>query len=410
MKCSLRVLAIALSVGAVAMPAAPALAQAVLTPYSGAVPVPPIIAQAEGARQVGLIGGLSAWTIPGQEAVFIIAPDGQSTIIGYVFGPDGTDIGSQLTGSAPVDLSEILKAQADIEAQALLVPAPAPLTDVPATNVPGGASLGVSVSPEAQTPRTEMDAHLDDLTQQLDAATTPEEFKAALQGWADDLVAQAEAVEAGQVGTAQPSVPEPAPFDAPAPVVPLPPGQAPAASQAPVQVQQQSVLSAEELLEQARTNSFWFEVGAYDAPTVYAFIDPDCPFCARAMLNLQEEVEGGKLKLRVMLTPFLHDASIGLAGAILTTTDPENPASVAFWKHELERAYGVSSLEPLADLSKIPGELVDGMQANIDLMKAAGIAGVPYFVYATEGGVKTHFGVAQAGQFADALPDVAQQQ
>lgn len=396
--------------GLAAIPAVPALAQAT-TPYSGAVPIPPIIAQAEGARQVGLIGGLSAWTIPGQEAVFIVAPDGQSTIIGYVFGPDGTDIGAQISGSAPVDLSQILKAQADIEASSLLSTEPAAPASSSETMLSKSApSAGPSVPEQADLA---IDAHLDDLTEQLASASTREEFKAALEGWAENLVAQAQAIKADEGVAATPSAPSTVP-PAPAPEVeplplPIAEGAETASSTSAISQAVQGSMSAEQLIEQVRTNSFWFEVGAYDAPTVYAFIDPDCPFCARAMLNLQDDVETGKLKLRVLLTPFLHEASIGYAGAILTTTDPENPAAVAFWKHELERAYGKSTLEPLADLSTIPSELVDGMQVNIDLMKAAGISGVPYFIYQTKDGVKTHFGVAQAGQFSDALTDVLQQ-
>lgn len=384
MKRELGVLSVAIWLGAAGVSA---FAQ---TAYTGAVPVPPIIAQAEGARQVGLIGGLSAWSIPGQEAIFILAPDGKSTIIGYVFDENGADIGAQLTGAGAVDLSEILKAQADIEAQALLAPEADAIASAP-----------------------QFDPHLDQLTSHLDAAGSPEEFRAILQTWVDDLATQTAAIEGI---AAQPAV-DPAasiPATPVTPAVPVAAGAvapsiaeqvAPAGTSAlPAEQPAQSGMTAEDLLGAVEGNSFWFEVGAYDAPAVYAFIDPDCPFCARAILTLQDQVETGKLKLRVMLTPFLSDKSLAYTGAILTSADPEAPAPVAFWKHELERAYGSSSLTPLADLSQIPSELVDGIQTNIDLMVKAGIKGVPFFVYDTSAGAKTHFGLPVADQFHEALP------
>ena len=47
-------------------------------------------------------------------------------------------------------------------------------------------------------------------------------------------------------------------------------------------------------LESIRKDAFWFSVGKRGAPTVYAVIDPDCPFCAKAMTNLKDEVEARK--------------------------------------------------------------------------------------------------------------------
>jgi len=357
-----------------------ALAQA----YSGVVPVPPVIANAQGAYQVGMVGGLSAWRIPGQDALFFVAPDGQTTIVGYAFGADGLDLGPQLGAQNSLNLSEVLKAQADIEAQSLMSTA----TEAPAALPPPPAATSDKVPTLAE------------LQAALDAASSPEEFKQALAGWADGLAAVASATD---------DVSAPPPAIASSPVT-VAPSQAPVTvAPAPVQAEVTPVLagdqpmSAADLLEQVRNNTFWFEVGLHTAPTVYAFIDPDCPFCARAMLNLQEKVESGELKLRVMLTPFLGDRSIRYAGSILTSQDPEMPAPVAFWKHEIERAYGESSLPPLEDLSQIPGELVDGMDRNLQLMKDSGIGGVPFFVWETQSGARTHFGMAQPDVFSGAI-------
>jgi protein-disulfide isomerase len=420
MKLKLLALALTASLFTAPLPALAQTAHGQAAAYTGAVSVPPVIAQAHGARQVGFIGGLSAWTIPGQDALFIVAPDGKSTIIGYAFGADGSDIGAQLTGKPVLDLSEILKAQADIEAQTLLAPQAAG-SELPtaAEGTPSSAATGIGG----------IDPKLDELAAQIDASQSPEEFKAALQQWVADLEAQnaalslpsgspapsTEVVEA-EIGISAPLPPPVTTMPATGPLsagpavtaqgVEAAPSELPAS---PAQVAS-APMTATELLAKVRDESFWFEVGQFDAPTVYAFIDPDCPFCARSMLTLQDQVESGKLKLRVMLTPFLSAKSVAYAGAVLTSQDPELPAPVAFWKHELEKAYGTSTLAPLADLSTIPNALVDGMQANIDLMKAARISGVPFFVWNSAEGPQTHFGVPQADQFVAALPETDQPQ
>jgi hypothetical protein len=364
--------------------AVPALAQ---TPYQGVVPVPPVIADAEGAKPLGMIGGLSVWSIPGSEALFIAAPDGKTSFVGFAFDEAGKDIGYQLSGGTPLDLNQVLARQADIEANALL-------------NAEGSVEAGTNETPA-------IDPHFLPFKQALEAATTEEEFKAVLEAWGRDLVGQvsnAEAVSSSEQASLLPlgnqnEVEAIAASD-----------PASAANHAQVEEPETAEPAAtiDDLLQQVRSDAFWFDVGSPEAPTVYAFIDPACPYCARSMAALQDDVEGGKLRLRVMLSPFLSDKSLDYTAAILLSQDPEMPAPVAFWKHELDYLYGSTSLPEVAP-AQLPASLIDGLDANRKLMREAGIPGVPFFLWEDEAGAQHHFGVPEAGQFNRAVVEPVNQ-
>ena len=81
-------------------------------------------------------------------------------------------------------------------------------------------------------------------------------------------------------------------------------------------------------LREIDSDSFWFAVGNRDAPAVYAFLDPGCPHSAKAMLVLQDEIESGQIQLRVMLVSATARSS-GIIAGVLGHRDP--PA--IFWQH-----------------------------------------------------------------------------
>lgn len=154
-------------------------------------------------------------------------------------------------------------------------------------------------------------------------------------------------------------------------------------------------------LESIRKDAFWFSVGKRGAPTVYAIIDPDCPFCAKAMTNLKDEVELGKLQLRVVPVHALGERSAGLIAAMLTDEEPP----VAFWRHEIQKgAFGASDLAP-ADFMSLRPELRAAIESNLALISRLKIEGVPFFAFETGAGPAVHFGVPEPNIFADALPD-----
>ena len=154
-------------------------------------------------------------------------------------------------------------------------------------------------------------------------------------------------------------------------------------------------------LESIRKDAFWFSVGKRGAPTVYAIIDPDCPFCAKAMTNLKDEVELGKLQLRVVPVHALGERSAGLIAAMLTDEEPP----VAFWRHEIQKGtFGASDLAP-ADFMSLRPELRAAIESNLALISRLKIEGVPFFAFETGDGPAVHFGVPEPNIFADALPD-----
>ena len=154
-------------------------------------------------------------------------------------------------------------------------------------------------------------------------------------------------------------------------------------------------------LESIRKDAFWFSVGKRGAPTVYAIIDPDCPFCAKAMTNLKDEVELGKLQLRVVPVHALGERSAGLIAAMLTDEEPP----VAFWRHEIQKGtFGASDLAP-ADFMSLRPELRAAIESNLALISRLKIEGVPFFAFETSDGPAVYFGVPEPNIFADAIAD-----
>lgn len=153
---------------------------------------------------------------------------------------------------------------------------------------------------------------------------------------------------------------------------------------------------APRLLESVRWTGFWFAMGQSDAPVVYAFIDPACPFCAQAIQALGSEIGEGALQLRVALAPVISVESFALIAAILDAEDP----TTAFLEHE----YDVQPLVP-ADWDALPDQAQESVIANVGIMKDHGVAGVPFFVFETRDGAETYSGVPTPHEFRDALPD-----
>ena len=154
-------------------------------------------------------------------------------------------------------------------------------------------------------------------------------------------------------------------------------------------------------LESIRKDAFWFSVGKRGVPTVYAVIDPDCPFCAKAMTNLKDEVELGKLQLRVVPVHALGERSADLIAAMLTDKEPP----VAFWRHEIQKGtFGSSDLAP-ADFMSLRPELRAAIESNLALISRLKIEGVPFFAFETSDGPAVYFGVPDPNIFTEAISD-----
>jgi len=171
---------------------------------------------------------------------------------------------------------------------------------------------------------------------------------------------------------------------------------------APVAEEPQADASLEQtLLDDVRYNALWFSVGANEAPSVYAFIDPTCSYSARAISALSERVGAGEIQLRVILAPVLSQRSAGLIAGILTDERPP----LAFFDHEVDLAErGRSDLES-AEFSALPAPVQAGIQRNFEMIRDYGIPGVPFFVYETAEGARVLSGAPDGIDFPGALND-----
>ena len=160
-------------------------------------------------------------------------------------------------------------------------------------------------------------------------------------------------------------------------------------------------LRAAEILAALRTEAFWFSVGRDGAAVAYAVLDPGCPHCAKAMLNLRHKVERGEMQIRVVPVAALGNASAELLAAILADPSPAE----AFWRHEIQLAtLGSSDLAP-RETGQLDSRLRDAIRNNLELASRLGIAGVPYFAFMDRDGARIRSGVPAADEFDGALLD-----
>lgn len=66
----------------------------------------------------------------------------------------------------------------------------------------------------------------------------------------------------------------------------------------------------------------WFRMGREDAPVVYIVIDPNCPWCERAIRYLEPEIAAGTIQLRVIAVGTLTETSMPKAAAIVSAQNP----------------------------------------------------------------------------------------
>ena len=158
---------------------------------------------------------------------------------------------------------------------------------------------------------------------------------------------------------------------------------------------------AAEILAALRTEAFWFSVGSDGAAVAYAVLDPGCPHCARAMLNLRSKVERGEMQVRVVPVAALGDRSEELLAAILSNPAP----SAAFWRHEIQLATFGSSDLATGETGQLDPRLRDALRNNLELASRLEIAGVPYFAFMDRDGARVRSGVPAAEEFDGAIPD-----
>lgn len=125
-------------------------------------------------------------------------------------------------------------------------------------------------------------------------------------------------------------------------------------------------------------SSTWIGDGSKNAPrVVYAFTDPNCPYCNKFWNDARPWVKAGKVQLRHVMVGILGPTSPGKAAALLTAKDPQ----AALTQHEQQRGSG--GIKPL---NSIPTEIRGQLDANQRLMEQLGSSATPTIFYKDTGG------------------------
>ena len=126
-------------------------------------------------------------------------------------------------------------------------------------------------------------------------------------------------------------------------------------------------------------SSTWIRDGRADAPrVVYAFTDPNCPYCNRFWNDARPWVDSGKVQLRHVMVGILAESSSAKAAAILGAKDP----SAALTQHERDRASG--GIKPV---SKIEPTVGNKLMANEATMRELGTFATPTIYYRDAQGI-----------------------
>ncbi|AAZ98740.1 thiol:disulfide interchange protein DsbG [Thiobacillus denitrificans ATCC 25259] len=119
--------------------------------------------------------------------------------------------------------------------------------------------------------------------------------------------------------------------------------------------------------------STWVGDGKPTAPrVVYAFTDPNCPYCNKFWNDARPWVKSGKVQLRHVMVAILGPTSPGKAAAILAAKDPE----AALTRHE--QAHATGGVKPLG---RIPQKTAAQLEANQKLMQQLGSSATPTIFY-----------------------------
>lgn len=125
--------------------------------------------------------------------------------------------------------------------------------------------------------------------------------------------------------------------------------------------------------------SHWIVDGKSDAPrVVYAFTDPNCPYCHRFWEASRRWIQSGKVQIRHIMVGVIRPDSANKAAAILTAKFPPE----AFTQNEQRQAQG-----GIEGVEKIPTEVQSKLDANATLMEELGFQGTPGIVFRDEAGI-----------------------
>lgn len=127
--------------------------------------------------------------------------------------------------------------------------------------------------------------------------------------------------------------------------------------------------------------TFWIRLGWPEAPLIYMFIDPTCPYCSQGLQKLAPLIERRQLQVRIILVPILNEASAPLVAKLILS---ENPAD-AIWQHEIvnQGLFDWDSLVGNDDgLKELGPKGLGWLKKNYDWMQDRNLYSVPLYVWA----------------------------
>lgn len=125
--------------------------------------------------------------------------------------------------------------------------------------------------------------------------------------------------------------------------------------------------------------STWIRDGKAGAPrVVYAFTDPNCPYCNEFWNDARPWVDAGKVEIRHIIVGILGPTSPTKAAALLGAKDP----SAALAQHERNHASGGVTPAPT-----IPPKIQAELEANGALMGQLGAQATPTILFKDDKGV-----------------------
>jgi thiol:disulfide interchange protein DsbG len=117
----------------------------------------------------------------------------------------------------------------------------------------------------------------------------------------------------------------------------------------------------------------WVPDGKASAPRiVYAFSDPNCPYCNRFWEAARPWVDAGKVQLRHVMVGVIRENSSTKAAAILSAKDPT--AALASNEHNFQ----AGGIKPAPN---VPADVRKQLDANQALMAELGFQGTPGILY-----------------------------
>lgn len=131
-----------------------------------------------------------------------------------------------------------------------------------------------------------------------------------------------------------------------------------------------------QVVDQLKESRHLVTLGPDEAPTLYAFVDPNCVFCHRFYNDVKPLIEAGKLQVHFVNVAILKASSAGRAAAILEADDPAEAMATN------EKDFDEQNEEGGIEEAKSPAkDIQQAIDDHTELMQKAGGSGTPTLLY-----------------------------